>query len=80
MNINSKDYCDNKQCPLHTESEINRYRYKISTTYIKVNVTENDEINVSVPCLMCKHAKKLDFGNIMRKFVTKVILKDGVES
>jgi len=74
MNIDSKDYCDNKQCPLHTECEIETYR--TSTTYLKIVITDTcTNLNISIPCLLCSHAKKLDFGNIMKKAVTTAMLQ-----
>ena len=74
MNIESKDYCDNRQCPLHTECEIETFR--TSTTYLRITITDPGcYINMGIPCLMCKDAKKLDFGNIMRKAITTAMLQ-----
>lgn len=74
VSIDSKDYCDNKQCPLHTECEIETYRTSI--TYLKIEITDsNISLSIPIPCLLCSHAKKLDFGNIMRKAVTTAMLQ-----
>ena len=74
MNVESRDYCSNRSCPLHTDCEMESYR--TSTTYLSLTITDaGSHINIAIPCLMCTHAKKLDFGNIMRKAVTKAMLK-----
>jgi len=78
MLINTKDYCNNKKCPLHIECEFEVYR--ISSVYLKVTITDGDEIEFAVPCLMCKDATRLDFGNIIGKMVTKKMLRQGPDT
>ena len=75
MTIDSKDYCDNVKCPLHTETDMEFIR--LSSTYIKVTVADGQDITVAVPCLLCSHAKKIDMGHIMSKIATKQMLTRG---
>jgi hypothetical protein len=75
MRIDSKNYCDNKKCPLHSDTDVEFIR--LSSTYIKVTIAQNEELAVAVPCLLCKHAKKIDMGHVMAKIATKQMLNSG---
>ena len=75
MHIDSKDYCNNKKCPLHTETETDMLRF--SSTYIRVTLDNSEEFTVAIPCLLCSHAEKIDMGHVMQKVATKQMLTRG---
>ncbi len=77
MKINNKDFCNNiVECPLFNEEDNNTFKH---STYLKINIGNNEDnaIKVNILCLFCKHAKKIDVSEILKKISTTDLLKEG---
>jgi hypothetical protein len=62
-------YCDNKDCPIHGKTT------EFGGTLIVCQFGQHDEIEIAVPCMLCEHVKKVDFGKILKKVITKNMLR-----
>ena len=72
MRISLENFCNNKDCPLNGNTEISD---KVYSAYIKVDVSKEDFMDIPVPCLICKHLKKIDCCSIYRNTMTRELLR-----
>lgn len=72
--IDNSHFCNVTECPIHVKN-IEDGRFNI--TYICSQVTEITQIKLALPCLLCSRINKVDFSSVIKKMITKALLKHG---